>query len=55
MAADGDQNENDAGMLQALQESIRDFIRNIGINDFGGDQLQQPPADGTDENDNEFD
>ncbi len=48
--------ENDAGMLQALQESIRDFIRDIGVINNGEDQFQQPPADDDDnENNNEFD
>ncbi|CAF0877767.1 unnamed protein product [Rotaria sordida] len=48
--------ENDAGMLQALQESIRDFIRDIGLTNIGEDQLQQHPADDdNDENNNEFD
>lgn len=46
--------ENDAGMLQALQESIRDFIRDIGITNFDNHQPQQPPAE-DDENDSEFD
>ncbi|CAF2321368.1 unnamed protein product [Rotaria sp. Silwood2] len=52
----GGAEENDAGMLQALQESIRDFIRDIGITNIGEDQIQQPPADDdNDENNNEFD
>ncbi|CAF1120294.1 unnamed protein product [Rotaria sp. Silwood1] len=52
----GGAEENDAGMLQALQESIRDFIRDIGLTNTGEDQLQQPPVDDdNDENNNEFD
>ncbi|UJR25005.1 hypothetical protein I4U23_006366 [Adineta vaga] len=48
--------ENDAGMLQALQESIRDFIRDIGIANTDEDQLQQqPPPDDDNENNHEFD
>jgi hypothetical protein len=42
-------------MLQALQESIRDFIRDMGVANLGEDQLQQPPADDDDENNHEFD
>ncbi len=47
--------ENDAGMLQALQESIRDFIRDIGIINPGEEQFQQPQDNDDDENNNEFD
>ncbi|CAF2071437.1 unnamed protein product [Rotaria magnacalcarata] len=57
-AIGGDANENDAGMLQALQESIRDFIRDIGLPNIGENQLQQhPPPDDDDDNENnhEFD
>ncbi|CAF4592767.1 unnamed protein product [Rotaria socialis] len=57
-AIGGDANENDAGMLQALQESIRDFIRDIGLPNIGENQLQQhPPPDEDDDNENnhEFD
>jgi len=42
-------------MLQALQESIRDFIRDIGITNPGEEQLQQPPDNDDDENNHEFD
>lgn len=44
-------------MFQALQESIRDFIRDIGVTNLGEDQLQQqqPPPNDDDENNNEFD
>lgn len=52
-AVDGE--HNDAGMLQALQESIRDFIRDIGITNMGEDQRQQHPPNDDDENDSEFD
>ncbi|CAF1114251.1 unnamed protein product [Adineta steineri] len=47
--------ENDVGMLQALQESIRDFIRDIGVTNIHDDQLQQPPGEDDNENNNEFD
>ncbi|CAF1066332.1 unnamed protein product [Adineta steineri] len=47
--------ENDVGMLQALQESIRDFIRDIGVTNIHEDQLQQPPGEDDNENNNEFD
>jgi hypothetical protein len=39
-------------MLQALQESIRDFIRNMGVINPGEDQ---PQDNEDDENNNEFD
>jgi len=42
-------------MLQALQESIRDFIRDIGVINPGEEQLQQPPDNDDDENNTEFD
>jgi hypothetical protein len=42
-------------MLQALQESIRDFIRDIGVINPDGEQLQQPHDNDDDENNNEFD
>jgi len=42
-------------MLQALQESIRDFIRDIGIINPGEEQFQQPHDNDDDENNNEFD
>ncbi|CAF1032501.1 unnamed protein product [Adineta ricciae] len=49
--------ENDVGMLQALQESIRDFIRDIGVTNTDENQLQQQqqPPDDDDENNQEFD
>ncbi|CAF1213181.1 unnamed protein product [Adineta steineri] len=47
--------DNDVGMLQALQESIRDFIRDIGVTNIHEDQLQQPPGEDDNENNNEFD
>ena len=48
--------ENDAGMLQALQEGIRDFIRDIGINNLGEDQPQQQhDEEDYDEDNHEFD
>lgn len=47
--------ENDAGMLQALQESIRDFIRDIGLTNIGEAQQQPPADDDNDENNPEFD
>ena len=48
-------------MLQALQESIRDFIRDIGVANIVDDPLHQqqqpppPPADDDNENNDEFD
>ncbi len=38
-------------MLQAIQESIRDFIRDIGVMNPGEDQPPPPP----DNDDDEFD
>ena len=42
-------------MLQAIQESIRDFIRDIGAVNIDENQAQQPPPDHDDENNHEFD
>ena len=44
-------------MLRALQESIRDFIRDIGVTNTAEGQLQQQqqPPDDDDENNEEFD
>ena len=47
--------ENDVGMLQAIQESIRDLIRDIGVTNLVEGQFQQPPENDDDENNNEFD
>lgn len=41
-------------MLQALQESIRDFVRNMGIVNPNEDQQGLDPDD-DDDNNNEFD
>jgi hypothetical protein len=42
-------------MLQALQESIRDFIRDIGLTNLDENQPQQGPPDHDDENNHDFD
>jgi hypothetical protein len=42
-------------MLQAIQESIRDLIRDIGVTNIVEGQFQQPPENDDDENNNEFD
>ena len=46
----------DVGMLQALQESIRTLIQDIGINHFGDEEHQpQREQDGDDSEPGEFD
>jgi hypothetical protein len=49
--------DNAAGMLQAIQESIRNFILDIGMNNTGDDDGHPARAehDDHDENNQEFD
>ena len=42
-------------MLQALQASIRDLIRDIGVNQPGGDAEEQQAPEHPDYDDYEFD
>lgn len=54
-AAGAEGGENDVGMLQALQESIRDLFRDMALTNINDEQIEQAQNNDDDENNHEFD